>query len=726
MGMKKQKQVYFKFLIYLVVIVLINLVGITLFFRIDLTHNRAYSLSAASQTVVSTLSEPLTIKVFFSKNLPAPHNNTERYLHDLMEEYSRTGGKFFNYMFYDVTPKEAGLTAEADLNRKMAEDYGISPVQIRLIEDDEVKFQNAYMGLVIIHGDMVEKIPAITSTDGLEYNLTTAIQKLNNKVSALLSLKDKVKVKMYLSSSLFAVAPFMGLDGLISLPERITKVVERLNARSLDTIAFEYIDPSKENNLDAIAKEYNIMRLNWPDLAKENVHAGTGGAGLVIEYGEKRVELPLITSMNIPILGTTYQMTDPDMLEDVISNAMESMIGINQAMGYISDHGTLPLPGMGMMGEQQSTMNIFNELISQRYSIKPVKLSDEKIPEGINTLIITRPLEKFSDYELFQIDQALMAGTNLAIFPEPFKETMPGQSAGLMGGGPIFEPLDTGLSKLLLHYGVSVGASYVMDEDCYKQVMPENQGGGEQKIYFAPMINAANIDTSQDYMKNIKGLVVMKISPLTVDKEKLEKAGIVATKLFSSSDRAWEVEKDISLNPMFIKPPEDKKERRSFGLAYMLDGGFSSYFAGKTAPQKEMTEEDLGEVEKKGPDLSLFQTSNTIIERGKTGKIFVLACSSILQDNMLDIEGRSTNATFLLNIMDHLNGQNEIAAMRSKNQSLNPLTETGPFIRSLIKIFNIGALPVLVIFFGFGIWMKRRSRKRRIKALFATDNKESL
>lgn len=744
--MKKQKQAYFKFFTYLVVIVLVNLVSMTLFFRADLTRDNIYSLSRASRTVVSTLSEPLTIKVFFSKNLPAPHNNTERYLHDLMDEYSSSGGKFFNYMFYDVTPKEAGLTDEADRNRRQAEDYGISPVQIRIIENDEVKFQQAYMGLVIIHGDMVEKIPAITATDGLEYKLTTAIQKLNNKVSTLLSLKDKVKVRMYLSSSLFAVAPFMGLDRLSSLPDQITRVVEELNAKSLDTIDFKYIDPSKENNLEEIAKNYNIMTLQWPEIEGKNVHAGSGGAGLVMEYGEKRAEIPLISSINLPIIGTTYQMTDPAMLGDLLSDTMEGMIGINQAIGYLGDHGTLPLsmPGMGMMGgqQQQTTMNVFNHLVSQRYSIKQINLKEEGIPEGLNTLIIARPTEKFTDYELFQIDQALMKGTNLAIFPDAFNEIMPGQSAGFMGGGPVYEPIDTGLLSLLEHYGVKRTPSYVMDEECYKQMMPQNRGGGEQKIYFAPMIDGANIDNTPAYMNNIKGLVVMKISPLTLDTEKLKNSGIKAIRLFSSSEKAWEMKDNINLNPMFISPPENGK-KQAFDLACLLEGDFPSYFTGKEIPRKEMPEDKVGEENipentseampdntrdketKNALDLSKIQASNTIIEKGKGGKIFVMACSSMLEDNMLDSEGRTTNATFVLNIIDHLNGQDDIAAMRSKNQTLNPLGETPQIMRSVIKIFNIAGLPVLVILFGFGVWIRRRSRKKRIKNLFSNRHSRS-
>ncbi|MBW2321792.1 MAG: GldG family protein, partial [Deltaproteobacteria bacterium] len=220
---KQPYTTYIKLFIYLVIIVLINVAGMTLFFRMDLTSNRIYSISKASKKVVSTLSEPLTIDVFFTKNLPAPYNNTERYLHDLLEEYAIHlhdlleeyaihANKYFNYRFYDVSPESEGINPLAQENQKLARNYGIHPVQIQAFEEDEVKFKKAYMGLVLIHGDMIERIPTITSINGLEYKLTTAIQKLNNKISALLSLSDKIRVKLFLSSSLKSVAPFMGLS----------------------------------------------------------------------------------------------------------------------------------------------------------------------------------------------------------------------------------------------------------------------------------------------------------------------------------------------------------------------------------------------------------------------------------------------------------------------------------------------------------------------------------
>ncbi len=181
----------FKFLLYLIAIVLINIVGLTLFKRWDLTQNRLYAISEVSQQVVRDLAEPLTINAFFTKDLPAPHNATERYLRDLLEEYALHANKNFNYRIHTIRADDGTLNNTDQNDIELAESYGIEPIQIQRIDADEIKFQRAYMGLVLIHGDMVEKIPAITTTDGLEYRITTAISKLNNKIGAFANLDEK-------------------------------------------------------------------------------------------------------------------------------------------------------------------------------------------------------------------------------------------------------------------------------------------------------------------------------------------------------------------------------------------------------------------------------------------------------------------------------------------------------------------------------------------------------
>ncbi len=739
MGEKNKIERYFRLLIYLAVIILINVVGMTLFFRIDLTGNKIYSLSDVSKEVVSTLSEPLTVNVFFTRNLPAPHNNTERYLRDLLEEYRINANQHFNYRFIDVSPKAETGAIEATDNQKLADNYGIHPVQIQVIEQDEVKFKKAYMGLVLLHGDMIERIPTILSTDGLEYQITTSIQKLNHKISAMLNLEDSIDVKLYLSSSMKKVAPYMGLEQLKDYPDELKDIMEQLNDKNYDRLEYSHVDPSTEAVPQDIRDENDIMHLEWPDLPQAGIKAGSGMIGLVMTYGGKTISMPLLSAYEIPIFGTRYELAAIEDIKETVNQNIEALIDINENLGYLADHGTLPTfshPSMGMNNSE--AVSIFSKLVSRNYSLKPIHLKTDSIPEALGCLVIARPTEKFSDYELYQIDQALMRGTSLALFMDAFKEEMP-QNRQMMGysPGPSYTPIDTGLEKLLAHYGVKIEPAFVLDENCFRQRVGQQFGGGERPIYFAPLIGNDQINHDPAFMKNIKQLVALKMSPLTLDEKRIAENNLKARWLFKSSEKSWEMKEQINLNPMSIKPPQSDDQFSSKTLAYVLEGNFPSYFDGKDIPVKTVEEQgdenadtaseiqtssletgDEASEKPSGVDLSGIKGKARFIAGGQPARIFVASSSELVKNVILDEKGKNSNAVFVMNVIDALNNRADIAKMRSKEQRLNPLNETSALTKTLVKTVNIAGLPILVIFFGLFMWLKRNARKKQIQKMF--------
>ena len=727
---------YIKFLIYLAVIVLINIVGVTLFFRIDLTENNIYSLSKASKKAVSTLSEPMTINVFFTENLPAPHNNTQRYLRDMLQEYAIHNNEYFNYRFYDVSPKEEGVSQETQENQELAENYGIRPVEIRSIEQDEIKFKKAYMGLVLIHGDLIEKIPAITSTDQIEYELTTAINKLNNKISKLAGLDQKINIKLILSSSLDQVGSYMGLSQLPRLPEQIRETVNTINDKNYNQLAYEYIDPGQSEELDAIIDQYDIMSLKWPDIAQENIEAGRGGIGLVMAYKDKIKKVQLLDVVRLPIIGTRYELIDTDNLNEIITENIETLIGINENLGYLTSHGAPSLMGGMMMSQQQQEESLrhFNRHLSETYSIQEINLTEAPIPASLNCLVITQPTETFSDYELYKIDQALMRGTSLAIFSDAYKESEPPRQQQFNFNQPTYEPVDTGLKKLLAHYGVRLRDAFVMDKNCYKQTMAQQAGGGERPIYYAPIIKDEYINSDLDFMKSIKGMVTLQNSPLELVADRVKNQKIQAHELFASSGESWLQSGKTSLNPLFMQPPQSDAKLKSYPLAFLLEGKFQSYFAGKPIPEKagdeptaeeKLEADDAASDEAKDPaqsdakiDLSKIESEQDFASVGQPAKIAVVGSSALLKDNLIDQDGRSPNTAFVLNIIDVLNHREDIAALRSKTQRFNPLSETTAMTKTAVKVINIAGLPVLVIIFGLLTWWRRRARRKQIQMMF--------
>jgi len=152
------------------IIILVNLIGLNVFGRLDLTDDRVYSLSAASKEIVENLEDPVAITAFFSADLPAQFASNRRFLKDKLDDYRAYGGQNVQYQFVDPGEDEE-LRGEAG-------QLGIPPIQIQVIESDNVQLKNAYMGVAIEYENSRETIPVIEDLSSLEYDLTSAIRRL--------------------------------------------------------------------------------------------------------------------------------------------------------------------------------------------------------------------------------------------------------------------------------------------------------------------------------------------------------------------------------------------------------------------------------------------------------------------------------------------------------------------------------------------------------------------
>jgi len=151
---------------------LLNMISRDVFHRFDLTDTKMYSLSSSSESIVEKVDDLLTMKVYFSENLPNELGNTRRFLQDILEEFSaRSSG---NIRFFFHNPE-----SDTDLEQQAQKD-GIQPVQMQVIENDKVEIKKVYLGMVLVYEDKKEVIPVIQTTSGLEYLISTKIKSLIN------------------------------------------------------------------------------------------------------------------------------------------------------------------------------------------------------------------------------------------------------------------------------------------------------------------------------------------------------------------------------------------------------------------------------------------------------------------------------------------------------------------------------------------------------------------
>jgi ABC-2 type transport system permease protein len=692
--------------LYIVIIVLINLVSITLNVRCDLTRNHTFSLSHRSRDIVSNLKENLKIKVLFSRDLPAQHNSIYRYLKDLLEEYDYYGNEYFSYEIVDGKDLE-----------KQANDYGIRPVQSQEFENDQVKVRRTYMALVIQQSDIVEKIEAITEPIGLEYTVTTLIEKMSGKIDGLLRLKQPVQVLFFMDGALRNLP----IDGIESLRDKVRDAVDKCNAANYDKLRLQVLDPSVDKNAGISAELYGVTRLNWKaglDRTGKAIPAGEAYLGIVLKNQNRSERIELSVA---PTFMGKNVITGIDKLQDRINNAVGNLVSSNPRIGYITGHGEVDL------NDQQSPQGgaVLKQVLSDVYEIKDVNLERDEIPADLGLIIINGPRKQFTEQELFKIDQFLMKGKGAIFFLDSFNEINMGQQQNPFGRQPIVLPINTGLDPLLKSYGITVNKNIVLDTSCAKAPV----GGAVKEIYYVPIIRKSGFNKDISITKYLKGAAFIKVSSVDADAGKAKALKLTREDLVSSSDESWQMTGQINFNPFMLMPPEKKDDMRKYTLAVLLSGKFESYFKGRDIPK----EEDPKKAQEK-KDISVGKTDTTV--PSGTTQVIVVGSSEITRSGFLmnskrimssalsqgDEQDKVFSNGFLIHSMaDYLLGNSYIPEMSSKSLDYNPLDKTADSTKIIMKALNIGGVPILVVLAGFFIWKQRLRRKKKIRDLFSRE-----
>lgn len=174
----KRNSILVQLLIFIAIVAVVNLISSKLFFRLDFTADKRYTLSEATKGVLDDLDDVVTIKAYFSEDLPTQLLSTRKDFQDLLIEYeNRSNG---NLVFEFINPNETEFTETE------AQQAGINPVMINVTERDQVQQMRAYLGAIIEVGDHKDIIPVIQPGNAMEYDLTIALKKI--------TLTDKSKV----------------------------------------------------------------------------------------------------------------------------------------------------------------------------------------------------------------------------------------------------------------------------------------------------------------------------------------------------------------------------------------------------------------------------------------------------------------------------------------------------------------------------------------------------
>lgn len=169
---ERKRSMMVNIVIILGILIVINLISVNMFARLDLSRGRIYSLSRSSKEAVRELPDRLLIKAFFTKNLPPQLADAHRYTRDILSEYQAYSRGRIRFEFVDP--------GDEDHLRQEAQRHQVTPVSMRVIEDDKLEIREIFMGLVFFYRGKTETIPFIQNTRGLEYDITSNIKKITD------------------------------------------------------------------------------------------------------------------------------------------------------------------------------------------------------------------------------------------------------------------------------------------------------------------------------------------------------------------------------------------------------------------------------------------------------------------------------------------------------------------------------------------------------------------
>ena len=171
-----------KFIIYSLVFLLINIIfsGLLINSKIDLTHDKLYTVSDNTKEIISALNEPIKIQFFFSNSLSkeiVQIRDYEKRVRELLNNYVKISKENISLEIIDPKP----FTDQEDL----ANVYGIQGLQLN--EEGE----RFYFGAVISNSvDDATVIPFfdLNREIFLEYDLTKTIYNLANTSKPVIGL----------------------------------------------------------------------------------------------------------------------------------------------------------------------------------------------------------------------------------------------------------------------------------------------------------------------------------------------------------------------------------------------------------------------------------------------------------------------------------------------------------------------------------------------------------
>lgn len=346
------------------ILIVVNFFSYQIFHRWDLTDGKEFSISKASKKTVSELSDVVTIKAYFSENLPSQFIGVRQNVKDILDEYQAFSNGRLRVEFIDP--------ANDDSLKRELMTIGIPQLTFEVYEKDKTQLVNGYMGIAISYGGKTEAIPAVKqSTGDLEYQLTTVIKKITAETIASIG---------FLTSHGTA-----DLESAIKLAN--TELAEIYTISNVELAEKDPKIPENINTLIIVGAKENFSEEQFKAINKFMLHGGS----LLVLFDGVNIGQGLTASentSNLPELLKKYGVT---VNKDLVADSRSGMASFSQGFfTFSSNYSFWPkVVGEGFAKDHSAVSSLENVIFPW---VSSIDIDAGKIDEGeFKALAFTTP-----------------------------------------------------------------------------------------------------------------------------------------------------------------------------------------------------------------------------------------------------------------------------------------------------------------------------------------------
>jgi ABC-2 type transport system permease protein len=673
--------------------------------RLDLTEDRAYSLSRTTKDLLQGLSEPLTIRAYISKKTHPLLAPLIPQVTDMLREYEIAGrGKV-----------QAEVVDPADDPEKEAEayqTYGIQPTPLQVAGRYESSLINAYFDILVRYGDQNvvlnfrDLVSVEQQRDGtvdvrlrnLEYDLTRAVKKVVygfQSVDAVLATMEKpVKLTLLVTTDTLP-------ESLTTVPGVMQKVAQELQDKSSGKFTWQLVDPDAPGS--PITRQQLLDTYKLQPIAASLFSDQTYYLDMILQVGDQS-----------QVLSPAGELNEANVRTAIESALKRASTGFLKVVGLWTPPEQ---PTQDMFGQMQPSLRswqVIRQQLSNDYTVQDVDLSTGAVPPDVDVLLVISP-QGMGDKERYAIDQFLMRGGAIVL-------AAANHTAALdqLTGNLVLQPVEGGLSDMLASYGIRVEDALVMDPQNEPfPVQVDRQAGNvivrevqAMNYPFFPDVRPDGMDKRNPIVADLPAVTVNWASPVTVDEATSQ--GRQVDVLLKSSSGSW-LQNELNIQPDMKTYPNlgfpVQADVGSHPLAVAVRGSFESFFKGKPSPIQASAQVTTT------ADAPAVSAIGTIEQSPDTARLVVIGSSDFLTDVIFQIssslnQDRYLNSLrFLQNAVDWSAEDLDLLEIRARGAGTRVLAPLPEGRQTFWEGLNYGLVVLALVGIGSAWYLRRRNEK---------------